>query len=54
MSEFTTIKVHKNLNRKLLIYKYENELNSIEEVIRELMSFARKDDNTNAVPAVCN
>jgi|TARA_Y100000310_G_scaffold263695_1_gene274018 hypothetical protein len=47
MSEFTTVKVHKSLNRKLLIYKYENELNSIEEAIRELMRIARKDDNTN-------
>ena len=47
MSEYTTVKISKVLNRKLLIYKYERGLASVEGVIRDLMKCEGGDDTND-------
>jgi hypothetical protein len=38
MSEITTIRVAKELNRKLMMYKYDKGFRSIEEVIESFIT----------------
>ena len=42
MSEFTTIRISKDLNRRLLLYKINNKYKSIADVLRNMIDSAEK------------